>query len=343
LRQDAPMHELSAGDDLDQFHLVEVLAHSGFATIFRGVDTLTGASVAIKVPYPQFESDVIYHQRFQREEEVLRRLHHPNIVRVIAPRHKSQTYLAMEFVEGPTLRMLMREHAPLSVADALSYVRQLTSALAYMHRSGVIHRDLKPENILISAGGMPKLVDFGITLDIHARRLTWSGLSASLGTPDYMAPEQVAGGRGDARSDVYALGVILFEMLTGALPFTGGNAYEVMRAKTTADPIAPRTLAPAIDPAVEEIILHAIERLPRLRYGDGDAMLRELNDPAAVRNRTRARRLGAQGRRRQRIRRAGGIAAFFAVVGALLILTAWVANRYPAPGHHWSPERNSSK
>jgi serine/threonine protein kinase len=328
------MHELSAGDDLDQFHLGEVLAHSGFATIFKGVDTLTGAPVAIKVPYKQFESDVIFHQRFQREEEVLRRLHHPNIVRAITPRHKSQTYLAMEFVEGPTLRAVMRERAPMPVDQALSCVRQVCDALAYMHCNGIVHRDLKPENILISSAGGPKLIDFGITLDLRSRRLTWSGLSSGLGTPDYMAPEQVAGGRGDARSDVYALGVILFELITGNIPFGGGSPYDVIRAKISDDPVAPRKLAPDLDPAIEEIILHAIERLPRLRYPDGHAMLQELRDPKEVRNLNRARRLGEHGRRMRQMHRAAGVAAFFLVVGALLVLTTWVANRYPAPGRN---------
>jgi serine/threonine protein kinase len=337
------MHELSAGDDLDQFHLDEVLAHSGFATIFKGVDTLSGAPVAIKVPYQQFESDVIFHQRFQREEEVLRRLHHPNIVRALTPRHKSQSYIAMEFVEGPTLRAVMREHSPMVADEALTCARQVCDALAYMHRNGVVHRDLKPENILISPGGAPKLIDFGITLDLHSRRLTWSGLSSSFGTPDYMAPEQVAGARGDARSDVYALGVILFEMLTGAMPFAGENPYEVIRAKTSDDPITPRRLAPGLDPAIEEIILHAIERLPRLRYSNGDEMLQALRNPSGIESRNRARRLGDHGRRIRRMHRAGGVAAFFLVVGALLVLITWVANRYPAPGQRSSQPQVSEQ
>jgi serine/threonine protein kinase len=337
------MHELSAGDNLDQFHLVEVLAHSGFATIFKGVDTLTGVPVAIKVPYQQFESDVIFHQRFQREEEVLRRLHHPNIVRAVTPRHKSQTYIAMEFVEGPTLRAVMRELAPMPPDQVLSCARQVCDALSYMHRNGVVHRDLKPENILISPAGEPKLIDFGITLDLHARRLTWSGLSSGLGTPDYMAPEQVGGARGDARSDVYSLGVILFEMFTGSMPFGGGSPYDVIRSKISDDPVVPRKLAPGLDPAIEEIILHAIERLPRLRYANGDAMLQDLLNPGGIGNRNRARRLGDHGRRMRRMHRAGGVAAFFLVVGALLILITWVANRYPAPGRNDSAPRTAEK
>lgn len=337
------MHELSAGDDLDQFHLVEVLAHSGFATIFKAVDAFSGAPVAIKVPYDQFDSDVIFHQRFQREEEVLRRLHHPNIVRAVIPRHMSQTYLAMEFVEGPTLRMMMRKGEPLPAAEALSYARQICEALVYMHRSGVVHRDLKPENILISPGGVPKLIDFGITLDVHGRRLTWSGLSSSFGTPDYMAPEQVTGGRGDARSDLYSLGVILFEMLTGAMPFAGDNLYEIIRAKTSDEPIAPRKLAPGLDPALEEIILHAIERLPRRRYANAGDMLRELSDPSTVASRGRARSLGGRGRWARRIERAGEAAALVVVVAALLALMTWVTKRHAVAVAHPSSGQTQAR
>jgi serine/threonine protein kinase len=326
------MHELSAGDQLDQFSLTEILAHSGMATIFKGVDTHNGAAVAIKVPYQQFESDVIYYGRFQREEEVLRRLHHPGIVHVITPRHKSRMYIAMEFVEGVTLRKLMQDSTPLPSDEALSYARQLADALAYMHRSGVVHRDLKPENIIVSPGGAVTLIDFGITLDLHARRLTWSGLSSGFGTPDYMAPEQVTGGRGDARSDVYSLGVIVFEMLTGALPFAGGNPYEVIRAKTSDDPEAPSRFAPGLDPAIEEIILHALERSPRDRYADGAAMLQELRDPQRVRGRTRASRLGPHGLWVQRMRRASAIAGLILAVAGLVVLLVWIASRWPAAG-----------
>ena len=153
--------------------------------------------------------------------------------------------------------------------------------MVYMHSQGVVHRDLKPENALITADGKVKLMDFGIALDESARRLTWSGLSTTIGTPDYMAPEQVSGRHGDARTDIYALGTMLFEMVTGNLPFAGTNVYAMMRAKANEDPQPPSHFVPGVDPHLEEIILRAIERSPRNRYQSAAEMLEELERPRA--------------------------------------------------------------
>jgi serine/threonine-protein kinase len=210
------MREVGVGETLDQYKLVDVIARSGMASIFKASDLVNGANVVIKIPYQQFESDVVFYDRFKREEEVGRRLDHPNIVKVLTPRRKSRMYMAMEFVEGVSLRALMRENGGKLPPDkALDIARQICRALVYMHGERVVHRDLKPENILVTANGDVKIMDFGIALDESARRLTWSGLSTTVGTPDYMAPEQVQGRRGDVRTDIYALGTILYEMLVG--------------------------------------------------------------------------------------------------------------------------------
>jgi serine/threonine-protein kinase len=325
------MREVNAGERLDQYELTELIARSGMASIFKARDTLDGATVAIKVPYMQFERDTVFHNRFEREEAVGKRLNDPRIVRVLTPRRKSRIYIAMEYVEGVSLRAIMRDTPKLAPARALGLVQQLGGALEYMHAQGVIHRDLKPENILVTDAGAVKIMDFGIALDKSLRRLTWAGVSSTLGTPDYMAPEQVSGRLADARTDIYALGTILYEMLTGELPYAGDNVYNIMRAKETEDPQPPRGYRPDLDPHLEEVILHAIEREPRDRYASATELLEELRDPSRIVLRGRAAQLHPRSLRWIRVKRGIGVAALFASLIGLFIFLVWLANRSPGP------------
>src|SRR5271157_3193780 len=314
------MREVGVGESLDQYQLTEVIARSGMASIFKAVDRVTGATVAVKVPYLQFESDVVFYDRFRREEEIGQRLDSPYIVKVLKPRHKSRMYIAMEYVEGESLRLLLRNKQPLPTGKALDLARQICEAVVYMHSQEVVHRDLKPENILVTAEGKIKIMDFGIALDESARRLTWSGLSSTIGTPDYMAPEQVSGRRGDVRTDIYSLGVILYEMLTCHLPYSGPNVYNVMRSKTAEDPQPPTAFKPDLDPHLEEIILHAIERNPRDRYTSAAELLEDLRDPSHVVPQNRAEHLHPRSLAMQQLRRRLGYVAFFtSLIGAFLV------------------------
>jgi serine/threonine-protein kinase len=276
------MPDLQPGDLLDnKYELKELLAKSGMASIFEAVDRETGAKVALKIPYVHFESDVVFYERFRREQEVGQRLDHPGVVKVLPRPKTNRMYIAMELVDGTSLRALMRE-SRLPLERALDIARQLAAVLVYLHSKGVVHRDLKPENVLITPEGRVKLLDFGIALDEAARRLTWFGLSSTLGTPDFMAPEQVNGRRGDVRTDVYALGTILYEMLTGSLPFPRGTPQAILKAKAAEDPPSPRSHEPSLDPKIEEIVLRAIERDPRDRYQRASELLADLEDPSRV-------------------------------------------------------------
>jgi serine/threonine-protein kinase len=322
------MREVAVGDKLDQYEIVDLIARSGMASIFKARDTATGELVALKVPHLQFESDVVFYERFRREEEIGQRLDHPNVIKFLKPRHKSRMYAAMELVEGKSLRALLEQEHPLPAARALAIAQQVAEALAHMHERGVVHRDLKPENILITPAGQVKIVDFGIALDKSARRLTWVGLSGTIGTPDYIAPEQIGGRRGDARTDIYALGTILYEMLTGNLPFAGESALAVMRAKTDGEPRPLTYFAPDIDPHLEAIVLKAIERLPRDRYQSAAELLHDLRNPSAVPLRDPASRpRRGRGRIPRRFAMPLVVVAILAGLSALIALTG----RRPPP------------
>jgi eukaryotic-like serine/threonine-protein kinase len=315
------MHELVAGDRVDQYELIELLARSGMASIFRANDRASGKIVALKVPHLQYEADIAFYQRFEREEKIGQKLDHPNIVRVLAPEKKTRMYLVMELAEGKSLRALQGD-GRMDVKRALDLAAQIASALVYLHSRGIVHRDLKPDNVIVTSEHQIKLLDFGIAMDEAARRLTWFGLTPPVGTPDYMAPEQVRGKRGDARTDIYALGTMLYEMITGELPYPHGNVHVTMRAKLNQDPRPPSEVMSEIDPKVEEIIMHAIQRSPRERYATAKELLVDLENPSGVALRDRSPRQGVPLLERLHIpRRVLARAVLVLVIGTLLILT----------------------
>ncbi|MGA7123959.1 MAG: serine/threonine-protein kinase [Polyangiaceae bacterium] len=330
------MREVIVGERLDQYELTDLLARSGMASIFKATDVRSGATVALKVPHMQFESDIAFYQRFEREEKIGQKLEHPNIVRVLRPESKSRMYLVMEFAEGNSLRAIIGRRKRLPAAEALDIARQICGALVYMHQHGIVHRDLKPENVLLTDDGHVKLLDFGIAMDESARRLTWVGLSSTIGTPDYMAPEQVRGRRGDARTDVYSLGTMLYEMITGELPHTGANAQAVMRAKVEQDARPPREVFGDIDPNVEEIILRAIDRSPRERYASAAEMLSDLQDPTKVVPRDRSERRDRPLLSLLRFPRRALAPIVLALVVTGLGLLIWATSR-PGPRYHAAP------
>lgn len=317
-----------AGDRLDQYQLVELLARSGMASIFKAIDTASGQAVALKIPHIQYESDVVFSERFRREQEVGQQLVHPNVVRVLRPREQSRVYLVMEYVEGRSLRAILGDRHPLPVERALELARQVCDALVYLHEHGVVHRDVKPENLLVTADGTVKLLDFGIALFEAERRLTWMGLSSAVGTPDYMAPEQIRGRRGDPRTDVYAVGILLYEMLTRHLPYDSPNPRALLRAKTSEEPRSPRYWVPTLHPSLEAIILKAIARSPRDRYPSAAALLADLRDPYSVP--PVDPEAGARLRRTRRSRRLAVVAALSALLAGLGALV-WASHRYATP------------
>jgi len=280
-RTPAPVsNELEPGQVLDdRFEITDLISRSGMASIFKARDRETDRVVAVKVPFMQFESDVSTFTRFQREEDIGRQLDHPFILKVFpVERPKSRPYLVMEFLEGETLDKLMAATRPLPEKAAAQIASRICEALEHMHARNIVHRDLKPQNIMICSDETIRILDFGIAKAARMRRLTFVGFSPTMGTPDYMAPEQVNGRRGDHRTDIYSLGAILYEMVTGKVPFEGESPYVIMNARTTGDPVAPRKLNDHLTPVMEEIVLHALARNPDERYPNAAAMKAELDD-----------------------------------------------------------------
>ena len=184
----------------------------------------------------------------------------------------------MEYLEGQTLNDLLNRVHPLPEPDAAKIASRICEALEYMHKNQVVHRDLKPQNIMLCNDGSIRIMDFGIAKSLASRRLTFVGFTPTMGTPDYMAPEQVKGSRGDNRTDIYSLGAILYEMTTGEVPFGGDSPYVIMNSRVTGDPAAPRKINNKLTPVMEEIILRALERDPKKRYQSAAEMKRELDD-----------------------------------------------------------------
>jgi serine/threonine protein kinase len=273
---------LQPGEQLDHYRIDALAMRTSMTTIYRATDLRTGCPVAIKIPHFEMECDPAFFSRFQREAEIGRKLDHPNVAKVLSNGDMSRVCIVMEWAEGKVLRQILAEQGKLPTERAVRIALGICDALEYIHSQGIVHRDLKPENIMVDAEDHIKLIDFGISASAGARRLTFSKFSSTLGTPDYISPEQVKGKRGDARCDVYALGVILYEMLTGEVPFQGPSPLAVMNDRLVNHPIPPREVNPEVTPEMQEIIYRALERDPSKRYASASEFAKDLKHPEKV-------------------------------------------------------------
>ena len=260
------MKSIHPGDLLNQYRIENLVARSGMASIYKATDMQSGQFVAIKIPHPEMEGDPVLFERFQREAEIGQMLDHPGVMKVLAYNTRGQVYMVLEWVEGRLLRYIIHENKKLPPERAIKLTVEILDALDYIHRNGVVHRDLKPENIMVNTEDHIKLIDFGIAGKSGARRLTFAKLSQVMGSPDYISPEQVKGKRGDGRTDLYAMGVILYEMLTGETPFSGPNPFAIMNDRVLNNPVPPREVNPELSEALQEVLYRALEREPANRY-----------------------------------------------------------------------------
>ncbi len=267
---------LEPGQRLDHYRIDACVAESGMASIYRATDLRDGRQVAVKLPHAGAEADPTLAERFRREEEIGATLDHRNVMRTFPARDASRPYLVMEWVPGRLLRRILADEGKLAQDRALRIASGILEALAYIHQHGIVHRDLKPDNIMVDEVDNVKLIDFGIASKQGARRITYTGFSPALGTPDYIAPEQVQGQRGDQRSDLYAAGVMLYEMVTGKLPFSGPSPLAVMNERLLRAPMPPSQAEPSVGAQLQEVLYRALEREPRNRYATAQEFLLDL-------------------------------------------------------------------
>jgi serine/threonine-protein kinase len=318
---------LEPGAHIDSYRIDAVVARSGMATIYRATDLRSDRTVALKIPHPDMEADLLFSDRFRREAAIGERLDHPNVMRVYKEEggvERSRVYMVMEWCEGRLLRRILDE-GRLSYDRAIHIAKGVLNALAYIHANGVVHRDLKPENILVDENDNIKLIDFGIAGDTSSRRLTYANFTTALGTPDYISPEQVKGKRGDGRSDIYSMGVILYEMLTGKLPFSGPNPLAAMNDRLLNHPVPPQVADPTVSPEMQEILYRALERDPRNRYARAEEFLHDLEHPEEVGVEDRDEIRNWQKRKSQLARKIlyyGGLALIPVAILLLMILIA---------------------
>lgn len=309
----------------DRFRITGLIGEGMLARVFKAEDLQDGNRVvALKAPHDHIQIGPHLLARFQAEEDMGTSLNHPGILKYLRVPNKSRPYLVMEFLEGETFYLYLKQHGVLPEAEGLAIASQLCDALGHLHERGIIHRDLKPENVMVCKDGSLRVMDFGIALYPGSRHVDLMGFAP--GTPHYMAPERVLREGGDGRTDLYSLGAMLYHMLTGVIAFENPDISFIMRARATGDPEAPRKLNPKISEEAEEIILHAMERDPDKRYPNAAAMKVELDHSENVTLTGRWRRLEPSTRWRRaklRLKPVIGWAVIPVVLQVVLFFWLW--------------------
>ncbi|HEV3419219.1 MAG TPA: serine/threonine-protein kinase [Candidatus Acidoferrum sp.] len=266
--------EFTVGQSVGDYEVLSILGLGGMGKVYKVRNVISDRAEAMKVLLPDLNSHQSLADRFLREIRLLASLNHPNIAALrTALTYENQLVMIMEFVEGETLANRIAR-APISTAEAVNYSEQILSALSYAHKHNIIHRDIKPANMMLTPQGAVKLMDFGIARSGTDGSLTSTG--TTLGSLNYMPPEQVRGEAADARSDLYSFGISLYELLTGKLPFQGDSQYSLMTAQLNQKPASPISLRADVPPALNEIILMAMAKEPSDRFQSADAFANAL-------------------------------------------------------------------
>ncbi len=262
-----------------RYRIVGRIGSGGMADVYEAEDTQLGRRVALKLLHRQFAEDPEFVERFRREASAAAGLSHPNIVQVFDRGEWDGTYyIAMELLEGRNLKEIVREHGALEPALAVDIVVQILKAARFAHRRGIVHRDIKPHNVIVDTDGRAKVTDFGIAR-AGASDMTETG--SIMGTAQYLSPEQAQGHPVDARSDLYSIGVVLYELLTGAPPFDADSPVTIALKQVSEDPLSPRARNPAVPPALDSVVMRALRKDPAERYQDADEFIAALETAMA--------------------------------------------------------------
>lgn len=268
------MSKLLAG----RYELIEKIGEGGMAVVYKGKDRLLNRYVAIKILRPEFTKDAQFVENFKRESQAAANLQHPNIVSVYdVGKEGNIHFIVMELIDGRPLSDIIKERAPMDYRQAIEITRQVASALSMAHRNNIIHRDVKPHNIMMTRDGMAKLTDFGIAKAVSDSTLV-TETSRIIGSVHYFSPEQARGAYVDERSDIYSLGIVLYEMLTGQVPFDGDNPVQVALMHINDEITPPSQLVSGIPPALEKLVMKATDKFQSNRYRNADELLEDLKN-----------------------------------------------------------------
>ena len=260
----------------NRYKLEEFIGKGGMAMVYRALDQRTGHSVAVKILRPEFNGDAEFLQRFEREAAAASKMNHHNIVNLLDMGQEGEChYLVMEYVKGKTLKEIIAEKGPLPPQIAAQIAIRILSALQHAHANGIIHRDIKPQNILVHSEGHIKVADFGIARVAGTGTLSRS--DSVMGSVYYFSPEQAKGGEVTEASDLYSVGVVLYEMLTGQVPFDGDTPVAVAMQQINGTPRPVRSLRPDVPPAMEKVVVKAMEKKPEMRYQSALEMAQDLH------------------------------------------------------------------
>jgi serine/threonine protein kinase len=267
------------GQRIDRYEIIRLLGRGGASRVYLAQDRHVLQQVILKFPDDDVIGGAAVFERYKREAEIGNRLSHPNILRHLnRGEQRSREYLVLEYLRGRTLRAVMKENAPelLPTTEVMRILLHVCEALTYAHEHGVIHRDIKPENIMLLENGEVRLLDFGIAILEGERRARWKGFSSPVGTPDYMAPELWSGTPGSVQSDIYAVGVVLYELLCGRTPFEEHDGFALITRHISHDPPEILEFNPDLSPTLATVAMRAVRRDPGKRYASMQDLVHDL-------------------------------------------------------------------